>query len=194
MENNESQNEINDIKETQLAYLNLISHIRGSESRLSWLAPMFIGINLFIIFFVFRLTTECLAQLYNPVVVNTNLFFVCLLSAIGTAVSTFWAAYAIRMQLKLRLRYFQARYLERKINRPGEYIISDEAIFFDKESQNLKSPDLQETLIYPKSGFLRMDGFIGGAKPHHFLLLMPSMFFCIHVVIFIWLIIRIVSY
>ena len=90
----------------------------------------------------------------------------------------------MRLQLKLKLRYFQVRFLERKLNRAGEFIFSDESLFFSQKTREIKSPDGKETVSYPTKGFLRMDGFAGAAKPRYLSLLMPSMFFAFYLITF----------
>jgi hypothetical protein len=85
-----------------------------------------------------------------------------------------------RAQLKLKLRYFQARYLERKLNCKGEYIISDESLFFNPEIRKVESSDGKETVFYPTEGPSRMDGFIGAARPRTLSLMMPFWFFIIY--------------
>ena len=72
------------------------------------------------------------------------------------------------------------------MNSPGEYFYSDEAIFFDPAVRRLESPDGTEKVLYPTSGFTRMDGFFGSIKPRHFSLLMPLLFFFIYWAVFLW--------
>ena len=109
--------------------------------------------------------------------------FVFLSLVVGMAICAYWAAYATRLGLKLKLRYFQARYLERKMNTQGEFIISEEGVFFNPTNKGIESPDKEEHLLYPAQGAARMDGFIGSAKPNYFSLLMPCMFFVIYWVV-----------
>ena len=49
-------------------------------------------------------------------------------------------------------------------------------LFFNPEIKKVKSPDGEETLLYPTKGFLRMDGLVGASKPRLLLLLMPFIF------------------
>jgi hypothetical protein len=97
----------------------------------------------------------------------------------------FWIAFAMRLQLKLKLRYFQARYLERKMDSVGENFYSDEDIFFNPKIRNIESPDKKELLQYPVRGLTRMDGFIAGAKPRHLTWILPSIFFILYLLTFI---------
>jgi len=39
---------------------------------------------------------------------------------------------------------------------------------------------VKETVLYPTEGMLRMDGFIGAAKPRALSLMMPLLFFIIY--------------
>jgi hypothetical protein len=111
------------------------------------------------------------------------LFFICIV--IGMSINAYWIAFAMRVQLKLKLRYFQARFMERKLNQAGEYIYSDESTFFNPDIRGLESPDNKETLEYPTSGLTRMDGFIGAAKPRYFSWLLPCLFVTIYWLIFV---------
>jgi hypothetical protein len=110
------------------------------------------------------------------------LIFICITT--GTSLGAYWITFAMRVQLRLKLRYFQARVLERKLNAVGEYIFSDENIFFEPDIRRLESFDEKETLLYPTRGLARMDGIIGAAKPRYFSWLMPIFFIFIYWLIF----------
>jgi hypothetical protein len=105
---------------------------------------------------------------------------------IGMYLCTFWIASSLRLQLKLKLRYFQARYLERKMDSAGENFFSDEGLFFNPEIRKVESPDEKELLEYPVKGFKRMDGFVGAAKPRHLTWILPSVFFIFYILTFIY--------
>jgi len=62
----------------------------------------------------------------------------------------------------------------------GEYIISDESLFFNPEIRKVDSPDGKETVFYPTEGPSRMDGFVGVARPRILSLIMPLLFFIIY--------------
>ncbi|OGW26880.1 MAG: hypothetical protein A2X59_06455 [Nitrospirae bacterium GWC2_42_7] len=109
-----------------------------------------------------------------------NIFFVLCCFAFGISICSYWITFSMRLQLKLKLRYFQARYMERKMDSAGEFIFSDEAPYFSPLIHKLESPDNKETLLYPSSGALRMDGFAGNAQPRHLSLFMPSVFIVIY--------------
>lgn len=104
---------------------------------------------------------------------------------IGMFLCVFWIASSMRLQLKLKLRYFQARYLERKMDSAGENFFSDESIFFNIEIRKIESPDKKEVLQYPVRGFTQMDGFIGAAKPRYLTWILPSVFFILY--FFTWM-------
>ena len=97
--------------------------------------------------------------------------------ALGMLVCVLWITTSMRLQLKLKLRYFQARYLERKMGSEGEFFFSDEDIFFDRKIRKIESPDKKEIVQYPTKGFSRMDGFIGAAKSRYLTLILPSILF-----------------
>jgi len=102
--------------------------------------------------------------------------------ALGMFVCIFWVTSSLRLQLKLKLRYFQARYLERKMDSAGENVCSDESIFFNPEIRKIESPDKKELLQYPMKGFSRMDGFMGAAKSRYLTWVLPSIFFFFYMV------------
>ncbi len=166
-------------RESTKKYLTIISLIDGIENRLRWSELAFILLNLIVIFSTMSFLSIVIGdvgQPLNPIF----MLFIFFSHAIGISINAYWTASSTRLQLKLKLRYFQARYLERKINRKGEYLISDESFFFNPEIGKVESPDGKETVFYPTDGFLRMDGFIGAAKPRLLSLLMPFLFFIIY--------------
>ena len=106
--------------------------------------------------------------------------------ALGMFVCVLWITSSMRLQLKLKLRYFQARYLERKMDSAGENFCSDEGIFFNPEIRKIESPDKKELLQYPVKGLSRMDGFIGAAKSRYLNWILPSIFFFFYLVTWIY--------
>lgn len=98
---------------------------------------------------------------------------------IGMLLCAYWIASAMRLQLKLMLRYFQARYLERQLEASGG-ILSDEGSFFNPSIRRLESPDGKETLRYPTKGLTALDGFVGAAKPRYLSWILPSFFFILY--------------
>jgi hypothetical protein len=179
--------EIKDNAATMNKYLAMISTINETEKRMGWSDLIYLSMNLA----VFFLTAYFVSLRSGTFFTFTDLLFVLLGLVIGMAICVYWTVSATRLQLKLKLRYFQARFLERKMNCIGECICSDESIFFDPDIRRLESPDDKEILIYPTAGLSRMDGFIGSIKPRYFSWLMPMMFFVIYWVVFIWIIINV---
>jgi hypothetical protein len=170
--------------ESTKKYLAIISLIEKSESRLKWSEIIFILMNLMVIFALMGFLAVVLddsGQPLNPIFI----LFVLFSHNIGLAINAYWMASSTRSQLKLKLRYFQARYLERMLNCKGENIISDESLFFNPAIRKVESPDGKETVLYPTEGMLRMDGFIGAAKPRTLSLMMPLMFFVIYLLSFV---------
>jgi len=164
-------------------YIALISRISDIEDRLRWSELVYFSLN--IIIFMFTATFISFLSYEKGVALTQMdfvLIFLCLTS--GLSINTYWVTFATRTQLKLKLRYFQARYLERKMNSIGEYIFSDEHLFFEPTIRFLESPDKKESIKYPTKGLSRMDGFIGAAKPRYFSWLMPCLFTVIYMIIF----------
>ena len=116
--------------ESTKKYLAIISLIEGIENRLKWTEIVFILMNLVIIFSLMGFLAVVIVDDGQPLNL-IFLLFILFSHAIGISINTFWMASSTRSQLKLKLRYFQARYLERKLNCKGEYIISDESLFFN---------------------------------------------------------------
>lgn len=179
----------NDQKVTANLYFSLLAFIRDTENRLCWSGLIFMVLETVIAIFVFQ---------YIPVYLHittyqlTSLEFVFLFFSmvIGVAIAAYWAAYATRLQLKLKLRFFQARYLERKMQVDGVHFLSDESLYFDRQVKEIESPDQVEKIAYPRSGLFRMDGFIGAARPYKFSLMMPGLFFLLFSTIFIWMLVQ----
>ena len=163
-------------RESTKKYLAIIALIDGIGNRLKWSEIVFIVMNLFVIFSIMGFLSINAGQPWNLIF----MLFLLFTHAIGISINAYWTASSTRSQLKLKLRYFQARYLERKLNCKGENIISDESLFFNPAIRKVESPDGKETAFYPMTGFLRMDGFIGAAKPRVLSLLMPFLFFIIY--------------
>ncbi len=160
-------------QQTIQKYLLLMKMICIMENRLilSDVAYLFINILIFLISTIF-LNREGFFG-------NT---FLLLWSALGMLVCVLWITTSMRLQLKLKLRYFQARYLERKMDSAGENFCSDEGIFFNPKIRKIESPDKKELLQYPTKGLVRMDGFIGAAKSRYLTWILPSIFFLFYLV------------
>ena len=158
----------NEMDLTVQKYLGLMNMISSVENRMVRTEMIYLMVNIFI-FFVSTLSLPKAHFFGYPYV----LFWL----IIGMFLCVFWIASTLRTQLKLKLRYFQARYLERKMDTAGENFFSDEGIFFDPKIRKIESPDEKELLEYPKKGFKRMDGLFGATKPRHLTWILPGIFF-----------------
>jgi len=164
-------------EQTVQKYLLLMNMISAMETRLVCSEMVYLIINI-IIFFgltIFLSRARFFGYAY------LLFWFV-----IGMFVCAFWIASAMRLQLKLKLRYFQARYLERKMDTAGENFCSDENYFFNPKIWKIESPDKKELLQYPVKGFARMDGFIGAAKPRYLTWMLPGIFFFLYLLTWIY--------
>jgi hypothetical protein len=164
-------------------YLALVNLIEQIQHRLQYSELLYIFLNLLVFFPSIFFTANVFGRSdYTP---HTSFVLFILFSfVIGMILNSYWIVTSIRLQLKLKLRYFQARNLERKYNDSGEFFISDEARYFNPEIGMVESFDGKETIFYPKKGFLRMDGFIGSAKPRYLSLMIPAIFFIMYLVSF----------
>jgi hypothetical protein len=179
--------------ETTKKYISLMSTINETEKRLGWLDLVLLSLNIITVFFTTSFVSNLFHKAFHDLLtIDILLIFFCLV--IGMAMCTYWAATSIRLQLKLKLRYFQARYFERKMGSPGEYIISDEALFFMPSIRRVESPDKKEHLHYPMEGLVRMDGFVGAAKQRHFSWFLPLIFFTAYCTIFAWTVFSLTLY
>lgn len=156
-------------------YIELIRMISTLENRMSRSEMFYLLVNILIFFgSTLRLGHELFLGY------SYRLFWL----VIGMYLCVFWIASSLRLQLKLKLRYFQARYLERKMDAAGESFFSEEGIFFNPKIRKIERPDEEETLRYPVKGFKRMDGFIGAAKPRHLTWILPCVFFVFYLITF----------
>jgi hypothetical protein len=153
------------------------------ENRLVRSEMAYLIINIFIFF----TSTICLnlVKFFGSSYFYLGFHYILFWLAIGMFLCVFWIASAMKLQLKLKLHYFQARYLERKMNSVGESFFSDEGIFFNPETRKIESPDKQEVLQYPTKGLARMDGFLGATKPRYLTWILPSIFFILYLLTFI---------
>jgi hypothetical protein len=164
-------------QETVQKYLVLMNMICIMENRLVRSEMVYLIINIFVFF------SSTLS--FNRVKFFGYTYLLFWL-VIGMFLCVFWIASSMRLQLKLKLRYFQARYLERKMDSAGENFFSDESIFFNREIRKIESPDKKELLQFPARGFTRMDGFIGAAKPRYLSWILPSVFFILYLLAWIY--------
>jgi len=172
-------------------YLLLMKMIYIMENRLIRSEMVYLIVNIFIFF----TSTICLnlVKFFGSSYFYLSVHYLLFWLAIGMFLCVFWIASAMRLQLKLKLRYFQARYLERKMDSAGESFCSDEGIFFNPETRKIESPDKKEVLQYPVKGLARMDGFLGAAKPRIRTWILPSIFFILYVLTFINTMVDIIS-
>ena len=178
--NNTVQKEDNTLTEKYTALISIISSI---EARLGYSDLFYLFMNVFILLFIFTFTSYLIrTSVYTLIFIDLAFIFSCII--VGIAINIYWIVFAMRIQLKLKLHYFQVRYMERKMNCEGACIYSDETAFFNPELRMLESPDNKETLYYPTSGASRMDGFVGSLKPRHFSWLLPCLFILIYWVVF----------
>lgn len=164
---------------TTKKYLSLISIIHENEKNLKWSELTYIFLNIMVFFPSIHFISTVANREGTPVS-SVDILFILLCHVFGIFINTYWTASSLRLQLKLKLRYFQVRYLERKLNRAGEFFFSDESLFFDPNIGKIESPDGKETVDYPTKGVLRMDGFVGSAKPRVLSLFIPMIFFIIY--------------
>jgi hypothetical protein len=172
-------------------YLFLMKMIHTMENRLVRTEMVCLIINLFIFFSAIICLN--LVKYFSSSYFYLSFHYLLFWLTIGMVVCLFWTSSAMRLQLKLKLHYFQARYLERKMDSAGEYFFSDEDIFFDREIRKIESPDQKETVQYPMKGLSRMDGFIGAAKPRYLSWILPGIFFILYLLIFIDTLVDIIS-
>ncbi len=168
-------------------YLRLTDTINEHQSRLVWSELVFIFFEI-AIFFACIFQVVRLGDRPAQTVGTISSAAVLMSIVIGMAVCAYWVAYSMRLQLRLKLRYFQARHLERKLGGVGEDILTGDALF-NKDMTSLESPDGKETINYPRKGALRMDGFFGGAKPRVLSALMPAVFFILFLTLFVWILV-----
>ena len=178
-------------EQTVQKYLLLMNLIGIMENRLLRSEMVYLIVNIFI-FFTLTISLNILKPFGSSYFYISTYFFLFWL-VIGMFACILWIASAMRLQLKLKLRYFQARYLERKMDSAGENFCSDEDIFFDPETRKIESPDKKEVLQYPAKGLARMDGFLGAAKPRYRTWILPSIFFILYLLTFINTLVDIIS-
>ncbi|MBF0541270.1 MAG: hypothetical protein HQK91_07460 [Nitrospirae bacterium] len=171
-------------------YLNILKNIDKMEGRLSKTENLFVIIDLVILLFsVTGLFVLSIAAHYKSHSVITlgglQILLIC-----GMVLTTRWAIIAMKSQLKIKLRYFQARSIERKINCQCFSIITDEQHFYNPDIHKLESFDNAESLDYPQKGPTGMDGYLGSTKPRMITMVPASFFFFTYQILFILVLIR----
>ncbi|MBF0345644.1 MAG: hypothetical protein HQL06_15630 [Nitrospirae bacterium] len=167
---------------TSNKYLSLIQVIQAMENRLLWSELAYLFLSILVMFFSIGLLSYATGRRDA----RTIYVFVLFLIVIGEFICVYWIISSMKIQMKLRLRYFQARFLERKQNVHGETFFTDESSYFNPSVRYIESPDKLERVEYPSSGAIRMDGFAGIAKPRHLTWFMASMLFFIYIMIMMW--------
>jgi hypothetical protein len=168
-------------------YNALMSMITRTEDRLRTSELVYFSLNIIVLLFTISFVSGLVHKI-NYYLTYMDYALVFLILTIGMSINVYWVTFAMRLQLKLKLRYFQARSVERKMDCAGENIFSDENIFFDPDVHHLDSYDNKEKLIYPAEGVTSMDGFIGRIKPRHFSWMLPCLFIAIYWTIFVLLV------
>ena len=174
-------------KSTLEIYLRLIDTINEHQARLVWSELAFIALEV-AIFFACVLQVIRLGDRPAQTIGTISSAAVLMSLVVGMAVGGYWVAYSMRLQLRLKLRYFQARHLERKLGGIGEDIFTGDA-HFNKDMTKLDSPDGAESIVYPRKGALRMDGLFGGAKPRVLSAMLPAAFFVLFLALFVWILV-----
>jgi hypothetical protein len=160
-------------QQTVQKYLLLMTMIGNMENRLVRSEMVYLVISIFIF-----LSSTLFFNRKGLLCSSLVLYW----SALGMFVCIVWITSSLRLQLKLKLHYFQARYLERKMDAAGESFCSDESIFFNSQIRKIESPDKKETLEYPMKGVSRTDGFIGAAKSRYLTWIIAGIFFFFYLV------------
>ncbi|MCG6551233.1 MAG: hypothetical protein L7F77_02805 [Candidatus Magnetominusculus sp. LBB02] len=160
-------------------YSLLINTITAMETRLIWseLAYMFFT-GCILMFSVGLLSFAGKSKVVNMLVM--------FLAVTGEFTCVHWLITSMKHQMKLKLRYFQARYLERQQGLCGGQFLSDEMHYFNPSIGYVESPDKVERVTYPSSGATSMDGFAGSAKPRHLTWFMASMMFIVYIALLLW--------
>lgn len=163
-------------------YSLLMRSILTIEHRLMWSEFAYLVLNILIILFSIGLLSYAAGKADTHVIHLSVLF----LAVIGEFICVHWLISSMKHQMKLRLRYFQGRFLERKLGIAGETFLSDESLYFNPSIGYVESADKIERVEYPSQGATRMDGFAGAAKPRLLTWLMVSAIFFMHVALLLW--------
>jgi hypothetical protein len=171
---------------TALKYLALMKIISTMENRLARTETFYLVLNVFIYFVSTAWLTLLKSISFSHVSSNLGSVFILFSQIMGIIICIFWIGFAMRLQLKLKLRYFQARYLERKMEVSGENFFSDENIFFNPKLRKIESPDKKELLEYPTKGLFKLEGYIGALKPRYMSWTLPYFFVILYMLTFIY--------
>ncbi|MBF0591280.1 MAG: hypothetical protein HQL02_04255 [Nitrospirae bacterium] len=168
---------------TNKKYISLMQTILAIENRLVWSELAYLTLNIAIVFFSIGLLSYAAGKRDTHIIYISVLFIL----VIGEFLCVYWIIASMKIQMKLKLRYFQARFLERKQGIRGETFFSDESSYFNPSIGYVESPDRRERVDYPSTGAIRMDGFAGAAKPRHLSWVMASVIFFIYIALILWM-------
>ncbi|MBF0607676.1 MAG: hypothetical protein SFH39_11205 [Candidatus Magnetobacterium sp. LHC-1] len=171
---------------TQKKYIALMQTILAMENRLTWTEFAYLVLNIGILFFSIALLAYVTDKTDVHIIYISSLFFI----VIGEFTCLYWIISSMKIQMKLKLRYFQARYMERKQGLRDEAFFTDESSYFNPAVGYLESPDNRERVDYPKAGATRMDGFAGSAKPRHLSWAMVTVLFFIYIVLMVFVLLQ----
>ena len=101
---------------TERKYLALMSMVAGMERRLNWSELTFLFLNI-VVFGFLVVSIFPFKQQLAPTMLSLDIMLVLFCLIVGMTVSTYWTSYASRLELNLKVKYFQLRYFERKMNR-----------------------------------------------------------------------------
>ncbi len=174
---------------TERKYLALMSMVSEMERRLNRSELTFLFFNIVIFGFVVVFLSPVKQHLASTMT-SLDLMLVLFCLIVGMTVSTYWTSYASRLELNLKVKYFQLRYFERKMNREGENIFSGLRPFFSPGIGKLECPDQKEILSFPRGHIFSIDGKLGSIQPKHISLFVPFLFFIMYVFIFWFILIQ----
>lgn len=174
---------------TERKYLALMSMVSEMERRLNFSELTFLFLNI-VIFGLLVISIFPVKQQLAPTMSSLEIMLVLFCLIVGMTVSTYWTSYASRLELNLKVKYFQMRYFERKMNREGENVFSGLRPFFSPGIGKLECPDQKEILSFPRGHIFSIDGKLGSIQPKHISLFVPFLFFIIYVFIFWFIVIQ----
>ncbi|MBF0317358.1 MAG: hypothetical protein HQL04_04215 [Nitrospirae bacterium] len=158
-------------------YIALMQTILAMENRLVLSELGYMFLNLVIMLFSITLLAYATEKKDAHIIYISVLFLI----VIGEFTCLYWIISSMKIQMKLKLRYFQARYMERRHGTRDEAFFTDESSYLNPSIGYVESPDKRERVDYPKAGATRMDGFAGSAKPRHLSWAMVSVLFFIYI-------------
>ncbi len=174
---------------TERKYLALMSMVSEMERRLNRSELTFLFFNIVIFGFVVVFLSPVKQHLASTMT-SLDLMLVLFCLIVGMTVSTYWTSFASRLELNLKVKYFQLRYFERKMSREGENIFSGLRPFFSPGIGKLECPDQKDILSFPMGHIFSIDGKLGSIQPKHISLFVPFLFFIIYVFIFWFILIQ----